>query len=453
MNSILLIGSFDGQDALVKAASSLPDTSLTKAEDEQGARINLAASDPSLIICNLKDSGPVQLDNLAKITRRYPHIPAIVTLNPDHFQVPEVMKTGVSVCLCHPVDPGELVNQIVKVLEESTSGSVRGIPIHSLLQMLETEEKTCTLRISNRDETGHIFIRKGVVIAAELGERVNEDAVYAILTWENSEVELLHFNSQRAKTIKKPLISLIMEAFRLKDERDSLKEKQELSKKPKLDLKHISTSGSRISLDIGAKIKMEFDELETPLVSTMIGMVPDQYIIVSTPQPFSIVQNAMENENRVIVKYVHMGRLCMFKSLLLKTITDPSNLLFLNYPPVIHFHELRRAKRTSIFVPCTIHLPQGPEYYGVLVDLSGLGCLCQVKMKGNADLPAFDIDTRIQLRCLLPGLKDDQELGGIVKNIKKSATEVRIGIEFIGLQTYLKDVIEKYLYSVESISV
>lgn len=94
----------------------------------------------------------------------------------------------------------------------------------------------------------------------------------------------------------------------------------------------------------------------------------------------------------------------------------------------------------------------GPEFYGVLVDLSGLGCLCQIKAKGNGPLPSLDINTTVQLRCLLPGLKKDQELTGIVKNFKMSSADAGIGLEFSGLQDYLREVIEKYVYSVETIT-
>ena len=452
MKSILLIGDLRGLEVLTNSIARIDNIIIQQAEDEKSGLRTLADDDISLMVCNLSADGVITLDSLAKFTVRYPFIPCVVTLDPEKFDVAEVMKRGVSVCLCHPVNPEEVQSQVVKALEESSSGAIRGIPIHSLLQMLEGEGKTCTLRVRHKEETGLIYINKGIIVSAETGTLVGEDAVYTIVTWDKSEVEILHFNCQRRQAITKPLISLIMEAFRLKDERDSLQARQDFPAKSKLDLKHLSTAGNRISLDIGAKIKMEFNGLDTTLVSTMVGMIPDQYLIVTMPQPFSVVREAIQNESRIVVKYVHMGRLCMFKTVLLRAIDEPHQLLFLNYPPVIHFHELRRAKRTSIFVPCTVHMAQGPEYYGVMIDLSGLGCLCQIKARGNTNLPSFDIDTRIQLRCLLPGLKEDQELGGVVKNIKKTTSEVRLGIEFFGLQTYLRDVIEKYLYSVESIT-
>jgi c-di-GMP-binding flagellar brake protein YcgR len=196
---------------------------------------------------------------------------------------------------------------------------------------------------------------------------------------------------------------------------------------------------------------MEFDELDTPLISTMVGMIPDEYLIVTTPAPHPVIRTALDSAGRIVVKFLHMGRLCMFKTQLMKALDDP-RLLFLHYPPVLHYHELRRAKRASIFIPCTFHPPRGPEFYGVLIDLSGLGCLCQIKAKGNAPLPPINLETRVQLRCLLPGLKEDQELFGIVKNIMRNSGETHIGLEFSDLQNYLREVIEKYVYAVENLA-
>ncbi len=424
---------------------------LLFARDEKTAIIIAEQEDVDLIIYDFSSMKKPQVDNLARLTTKLPYIPCLAIFDADNEIAEAIQSAGVSNVLTRPLDATNLHSHTIQQLELATSGQVRGIPIHSLLQMLESDEKTCTLKIQGKGGTGLIFVDKGVVTGAETTDQSDEDAVYSIITWEGAAVEIRYYNRQRPRTIQKPLISLIMEGFRLKDERDSLKQKQESEKKPRLDLKHISTAGNRISLDIGSKLKMEFNEVDTPLVSTMVGMIPDEYLIVTTPSPSSIVKTALNSDTRIIVKYLHIGRLCMFKTRLLKSIEDPHQLLFLDYPPVIHYHELRRAKRTAIFLPCTLHLRKGPEFYGVLVDLSGLGCLCQIKTKGNAPLPNIDINSKVQLRCLLPGMKEDQELSGQVKNLKKSANETRIGIEFTDLQGYLKETIEKYVYSVESI--
>lgn len=405
--------------------------------------------DAEAIIYDLASFPQSQHDDLGRLSHYLPHIPciAIVAANAEETDSASTANT----CLRHPVAKEKLLEHLNTLLRLSTSGQVRGIPVHSLLQMLESDEKTCTLKVQSHGRSGMIFIKRGVVIGATTCNQENEDAIYAIISWEEPVVELRYFNGQRPQTITRPLLSLIMEGLRLKDEQESINEKQEAQQKPKLELKHFSTAGNRLSLDIGAKVKLEFDTLDTPLVSTMVGMLPDEWIVVTTPTPHAIAETAVQEESWIVLKYLHMGRLCLFRTQALKTIDKPYPLLFLDYPPVIHYHELRRAKRTSIFIPCTLHLQRGPELYGVMVDLSGLGCLCLVKSKGNTEIPIIDIESKLQLRCMLPGLKEDQELTAVVKNFRKSAAEIRIGLEFSGLQEYLREVIEKYVYSVETI--
>lgn len=405
----------------------------------------------NLIIYALSSVQNTQLHNLTRLMTRFPYIPCIAIIDEGGEQAETVLKSGVSQCLVRPLNADVLGKLIREQLEFAISGHVRHIPVHSLLQMLENDEKTCTLKIQDKERAGLIFVEKGVVVGAETGEQEDEDAIYSIITWEEASVEIRYYNSKRQQTIQTPLISLIMEGFRLKDERQSLKEKKVSRKKLRLELKHISTAGNRIPLDIGAKIKIELDEVDLPLVTTMVGMIPDEYLIVTTPSPFFLTQTALDSGSRITITYLHMGRICMFKTNLLKLIDGRHQLLFLEYPPVIHYHELRRAKRTAIFIPCTLHLPIGPEFYGVLIDLSVFGCLCQIKAKGNLPLPSLDIDTKVHFHCLLPGITEVQELTGIVKNIKKSSTEARIGLEFSGLQDYLLEVIERYVNSVISI--
>ncbi len=454
MKTIIIIENDDvEQESVTDLLRHAPeDFNFLYAQGDQVAIVIAEQATPDLIIYDLSTMLSPQIQGLARLTKQLPYIPCLAILSEDGQLAEEVKGAGVCRSIARPLQAKELYNNCTNLIELATSGQVRGIPIHSLLQMLESDEKTCTLKIQNKRKSGMIFVEKGTVVGAEAGDQKDEDAMYSIITWEDASVEIRYYNGQRQQTINKPLISLIMEAFRLKDERDSIREKQQSKKKPRLELKHISTAGNRISLDIGSKIKMDFDTVDSPLVSTMVGMIPDEYLIVTTPAPFTAVKTALDSGSRISVKYLHMGRLCMFKTQLLKAIQDPHQLLFLDYPAVIHYHELRRAKRTAIFIPCTFHLPDGPEFYGVLVDLSGLGCLCQIKSRSNSPLPPIDLETKVLLRCLLPGLKEDQELSGVVKNIKKSAAETRIGIEFTELQDYLKETIEKYIYSVESIT-
>ncbi len=423
---------------------------IIAAPDEQSAIVQLAKQQVDLVVCNLVKADRQQTINFSRLCSSFPYIPFIAIVAKGLNEASQVMNLGASHYFQSPVDADQLLQRAGELLETSTSGTVKGIPVHSFLQMLENEEKTCSLKIFTEGATGFIYIRYGLVIAAQTKDLQDEEAAYAILSWENAVIEIKYFNPQCERRIHKPLMSLILEACRLKDERESLLEKQRTEKRPKLHLKHISTVGNRIALEIGTKIKLEVDAFEEPMLVTMVGMLPDRYIIVTAPDPVEVMRTARDQQSRIVVTFVHLGRLCLFKTTARQLIEDPSPMLFLDYPPVIHYHELRRSKRTVIFLPCSLHGEEAVETLGVLIDLSTSGGLCRIKHKENVSLPPLEIDGKIRLRCLLPGLQEEQEVLAIVKNIKKNTSETRVGIEFIDLHQRAKDAITRYLNSLES---
>ncbi len=405
----------------------------------------------ALIIYELSSFAGDQVDNLGRLTSRFPYIPCLAILDEEGTGAESVLRTGVSRCLIRPLPGTALRRHLSELLQLSSSGHMLGIPITSMLQLMENENKTCTLKIRSLGRDGLIFVRKGEVVGAETEGLEGEAAFFALLAWEAPFIEVRYYNGTRPRTIHKPLISLILEGMCDGEEEESLQTRGEMPDRAHRELKHLSTIGSRLPLEIGARISLELDGDSTPVISTMVGMVPEELLIVTAPSPLSLVEPALASGSRIIVKYLHLSRLCMFKSRMLKLEVDPQHLLFLEYPPAIHYHELRRIKRTSIFIPCTLHLAKGPEYFGVLIDLSDLGCLCQVRTRTNKPLPPLAIGTKVQLRCLLPGVKEDQELAALVKNVRAVESETRIGLEFVGLQSYLRDVIDHYVYPVQDL--
>ena len=222
--------------------------------------------------------------------------------------------------------------------------------------MLETEEKTCTLQVNRHHDTGHLYIKDGVLIGAETKNFTGEAAAHLILSWQETVIRIRFFNGQRKRQINKPLISIIMEAFRLHGgERDKHRQKHLRRTSCNCRCSICQLLANAIPLEIGSRVELEFPHLDSLFESVMVGMLQENYLIVTNPQPSSDMEDLVGGEQRVIIKYVHKGRVWMFKSQLLKAVDSPSQLLFFEYPGVIHYHELRKAKRTLNFYPQ--HLP------------------------------------------------------------------------------------------------
>ncbi len=420
------------------------------AREERAAITIMSQQQVDLVVCDLSLPKSSSLEDFSLLTHTFPYIPCIALSRDDGYIPEEAMRRGASHCLEKPVNTSNLLMHAGELLDSATSGTVKGIPIHSLLQMLETEEKTCTLQVNRQHDTGHLYVKEGALIGAETKHFTGEAAAHLILSWQETVIRIRYFNGQRKRQINKPLISIIMEAFRLGGERNKVHSKASSANRLQLPLQHLSTLGKRIPLEIGSLLQLEFPHLDSLFESVMVGMLQENYLIATNPQPSSDLEDLVGGKQRIVIKYVHKGRVWMFKSQLLKAVDSPSQLLFLEYPGAIHYHELRKAKRSSIFIPSTFHIHQQPELYGNLVDLSSTGGLYLIKHKNGIPLPQIDLNTSILLRCLLPGIKEEQQINGTVRNMQIDPAETRIGIEFVNLQPHLADTIGQYLYSIES---
>lgn len=424
---------------------------ILTAKEERAAISIMSQQQVDLVVCNLTFMGGSSLDDFALLTQTFPYVPCIALAKGEGILPEEAVKRGASHCLEKPVNSTNLLMHAGELLDSATSGTVRGIPIHSFLQMLETEEKTCTLQVDRRNDKGLLYVKNGVLIGAETKNFIGEAAAHLILSWQETVLRIRYFNGQRKRQIHKPLISIIMEAFRLSGERDRLQKENQADENERLPLKHLSTLGRAIPLKIGSLVKLEFPHLEKLFESVMVGMLQEDYLIVTNPQPYADFDELVGGEQRVTIRYVHKDRIWMFKSQLLKAIDAPSHLLFFEYPGAIHYHEQRKARRSELLIPSTFRFQENTELYGTLIDLSIAGGLCQIKHKNDIPFKPIEINSSIVLRCLLPGVKEEQQINGRIRNMQIDTCETRIGIEFVNLQPHLEDTISQYLFSLESL--
>ena len=92
---------------------------------------------------------------------------------------------------------------------------------------------------------------------------------------------------------------------------------------------------------------------------------------------------------------------------------------------------MRRHRRVKSFLPCILSLSNDQGYPGVIIDMSISGCLCQQKNRRDNPFLPLQIDEKLTIRCLLPGIDEEQELTACIRNLNKTENETRIGVEFV----------------------
>ena len=115
----------------------------------------------------------------------------------------------------------EIITQRVsEKLEGGLAGQVQGISLPSFLQMSEMEGSTCSLRIRSGGKTGMLHLLNGSLIDAETDELKHKEAAYSILSWDNPGIEILKAVGRTQNEIKLPLMHLLMDSMRMKDQRE-----------------------------------------------------------------------------------------------------------------------------------------------------------------------------------------------------------------------------------------
>ncbi len=118
-----------------------------------------------------------------------------------------------------PLDPNMLMETLLAEFNLDYGGHVRGISIASFLQMIELEDKTCVLKITGAGKTGRLYCDSGRLVHAEIGGLKGKEAAFAILEADHALIEIEYGPTAEERTISAPLMSLLLESGRLKDEK------------------------------------------------------------------------------------------------------------------------------------------------------------------------------------------------------------------------------------------
>ena len=198
------------------------------AGDGKAALQKLEKNIVSLVVADLKMPGMDGFSLLARISEYYPDIPVIVITAYGSNQIREtVHQNGAAGYLEKPFMIDDLVREMRSVLEkEAEGGTLHGISLPMFLQLIDMEQKTCTLRVHEKNQgwEGVLFFRGGELMEARTGSQHGEEAVYTILSWDDVLISIQNTCSMQEKRIQKDSQALLMDAMRVKDESADLGE-------------------------------------------------------------------------------------------------------------------------------------------------------------------------------------------------------------------------------------
>lgn len=159
------------------------------------------------------------LDLLDAIYRDYNTIPMILmTWNQDDSDFKKINDQAGYRWFEKPFHMDDFLETVVEELYSGPKGVIDGISIPAFLQMIEMEEKTCTLVIKSGNNTGIMYFLKGSLLDAETGDFKGQDAAFRIINWVKAAIEIENTCRKREKNIRPTLMQILMEAAKRKDD-------------------------------------------------------------------------------------------------------------------------------------------------------------------------------------------------------------------------------------------
>jgi CheY-like chemotaxis protein len=187
-----------------------------------------------LVLTDLKMPDVDGLNVLTAIKEHNPRAAVVIfTAYGTKENVVEALRLGANEFLEKPLETKTLVVTVRRILEQGDSAVVQGnlhsMSLPSIIQINCTERNQARLRIRRRRQEGSIFFADGNIVHATLGSQVGEEAIYALLAWEDGNFELEMDVSAPEQTISTDWSGLLLEGMRrLDEEAAALEELEEL---------------------------------------------------------------------------------------------------------------------------------------------------------------------------------------------------------------------------------
>lgn len=194
---------------------------------DAGARaIALLESEPfNLLLVDLRMPTMDGFQVLAIVRRKFPTLRVVVmTAAEDEQFRARAYAMGIDLYLEKPKTGKEIINFvdcIESMLEKEDAGGFRGVQSKTLVDIVQLEcltQSSAILKIASAVGEGRIWIQRGEIIDAAVGELLGKEAFLEMLRWKAGSFEILPNDTPRPRTIFSSYENLLMETAQTIDE-------------------------------------------------------------------------------------------------------------------------------------------------------------------------------------------------------------------------------------------
>lgn len=218
---LIIEDSIEILSSLCYALGEKKNLEILTAENSLTAVNTLNAIQINLIVLNAVLAQKEGYKLIKFITKHHREADIVITTwnSPENLKE-EFSPFNISAFFEKPLNLEIFTKTLMEDFYSGPKGIIDGISIPTFLQMIEMEEKTCTLTISSGHKSGSMFFKKGSLINSKYNEIQGEDAAYEIIAWEKAAIKIDNYCHENNQTIQKTLMNLLMEAAKMADHGD-----------------------------------------------------------------------------------------------------------------------------------------------------------------------------------------------------------------------------------------
>ncbi|SDU25799.1 flagellar brake domain-containing protein [Desulfobacula phenolica] len=203
-------------------------------------------------------------------------------------------------------------------------------------------------------------------------------------------------------------------------------------------------------IGIGTEIYLEIEGVTFSVTSIFIGMLKDEFMIVTLPKRYKSVKNKLFPTNKMVVKYLYEGSVYAFQTSVIEVVTNPIRMLAIEYPKVVQQRELRLVKRNKVVIPGRIEAKKA-EFSMVVYDITKKGCSFKY-LDQKSHINSLREGDLLRIYCQFPGVAKEVGVMASVRNVRRDKDMLSVGVEFQNITKTFLTSLRHLLYSIEDFS-
>ena len=189
--------------------------------------------------------------------------------------------------------------RMISDMETGVGGVIHGVSLPAFLQMSEMENTTATLNIKSAYKSGTLHLNNGKLFDGETGGLKGKEAVYEIISWDNVSIQIGGADQTRQNIMNEPLMHILMESLKIKDERMAaateaettvtpLEIQEEADRIPDIDDSKIETGDKKLHPREQKTQKKRLLLAYTPFVLALFTLIAGVYVIGKQVKSYGI---------------------------------------------------------------------------------------------------------------------------------------------------------------------